>query len=109
MSNGAADHARVRQWDVLEVALDELDAVHAGLDRIAPRGIQHLGRHVQPDRAPTRGDATGRDQDVGPGAGAEVEDDLARVQVGDGSGHAAAQRRLAWTAAGVAPPTSSAS
>ena len=48
----------------------------------------------RPMALPVWPDAAGGEQHVGPAAGAEVEDRLALVQVGDRGRDAAAQRRL---------------
>ena len=79
--------------DVLEIALDELDVLHAGLGGVGARQLEHLVGHVEPDRLARRGDAPRGDQHVGTGAGAEVEHGLALAQLGDRGGHPATQRR----------------
>jgi hypothetical protein len=79
--------------DVLEVAVDELDVVDAGLGGVGSGEVEHLVGHVEADGPASGGDAAGGDQDVGAGAGAEVEDRLAGVEVGDGGGDATAERR----------------
>ena len=86
-------HGGVRERDVLEVALDELDVGDARLGRVRPREREHLVGHVEPDRLARRAHAPRADQHVGAGARAEVEHRLALVQVGDRGRHAAAQRR----------------
>ena len=60
--------------------------------RVGAREVEHLVGHVDADRLAGRADAAGGDQDVGAGAGAEVEHGLALAQVGDGGRHAAAER-----------------
>ena len=77
----------------LDVALEELDVGGAGLGRVALREREHLVGHVEAERAPGRPDALGRQEDVDPAAGAQVEDALAGTQVGDGGRVAAAERR----------------
>jgi hypothetical protein len=54
--------------------------------------LEHLVGHVQSDRLARLADALGGDQDVCSGAGPEVEDGLALVQVGDSGRDAAAER-----------------
>ena len=56
--------------------------------------VEHLVGHVESDRSAGRSDAAGADEDVGAGAGPEVEHGLAVVQVGDRGRHAAAERRV---------------
>ena len=82
----------VGERHVLEVALDELDVLDAGLGGVGAGELEHLVGHVEPDRSTGRGDSTGGDQDVGAGARAEIEHRLAFAQVGDGGRHAAAER-----------------
>src|SRR4051794_17084324 len=87
-------HRVVRERDVLDVALDELDIVDAGLGGVPVGEGEHLVGHVQADRAAGGPDAAGADEDVRAGTGAEVEDRLALVQFGDGGRPAAAERGL---------------
>ena len=54
---------------------------------------EHLVGHVDAERATGRPDPLGREEDVDAAAGAEVEDALARMEVGDGGRVAAAERR----------------
>ena len=54
---------------------------------------EHLVGHVDPERATGRPDPLGGQEDVDAATGAEVEDALARVEVGDGGRVAAAERR----------------
>ena len=82
-----------RQRDRLDVALEELDVGRAGLGRVALGEREHLVGHVEAERAAGRADALRGEQDVDPAAGAEVEDALALVQVGDGDRVAAAEAR----------------
>jgi hypothetical protein len=96
VDHAVGDHdvdGRVGERDVLDVALEELGVPHAGAGRVGAREGEHLAGHVQPDRPAGGADAAGADQNVRAGAGAEVEDRLARVQGGHGGRHAAAQRR----------------
>lgn len=95
VDHAVGDHdvdAGVGERDVLEVALQELDVRDTGVDRVAPGQVQHLGRHVEADRQPAGPDPAGTDQDIGPGTGPEVQDDLAGVQVGHGGRDTASQR-----------------
>lgn len=72
--------------------MDELDVGDAGIGGVAAGEVEHLFRHVDADGPSSGRDAASGDQDVGAGPRAEVEDDLAGVEVGDGGGHPAAQR-----------------
>ena len=100
---GEVDHAVgddhvdrvVGQRDVLDRALDELDVLDPGLALVVPRELEHLVGHVEAVGLAGRADAPGREQDVDPAAGAEVEDGLALVEVGDRGRVAAAERRPA--------------
>ena len=80
------DHVdrRVGQRDVLDVALEELDVVDAGVRGVRARQREHLVGHVEPDRPAGRSDAAGGDEHVRPAARAEVEHGLALVQVRHG-------------------------
>ena len=84
--------AGVRERDLLDVALEELDVLDARRARVGTRQREHLVGHVEPDRLAGRARRGGGDQDVGAGARAEVEHRLALVQIGDGGGDAAAER-----------------
>ena len=59
---------------------------------VGAREVEHLVGHVDADRLAGRTDTAGGDEHVGAGAGTEVEDGLALVQIGDGGRDAAAQR-----------------
>ena len=54
--------------------------------------LEHLVGHVEPVRLAGRADPAGRQQDVDPAAGAEIEDRFALVELGDGRRVSAAQR-----------------
>ena len=96
---GEVDHAVgddhvdrvVGQRDVLDRALDELDVLDPGLALVCARQLEHLVGHVQAVGLAGRPDAAGREQDVDPAAGAEVEHGLALVQLGDRGRVAAAE------------------
>ena len=96
---GEVDHAvrdddvdgRVVERHVLEIALHELDVVHARLGGVGARELEHLIGHVEPDRLPGGADAARGDQHVGAGARPEVEHGLAVAQVRDRGRHAAAR------------------
>ena len=83
--------AGVGEGHVLEVALDELDVLDAGVCGVGAGELEHLVGHVEADRLPGRPDAAGGDQYVGAGAGAEIEHGLALAQVGDGCRHATSE------------------
>ena len=57
------------------------------------RERQHLVGHVDPERATGRPDPLGGEQDVDAATGAEVQDTLAGMEVGNGRRVAAAERR----------------
>jgi hypothetical protein len=97
VDDAVGDHdvdGRVGQRDVLDVALDELGVARARIRRVRPGEREHLVGHIRTDRAARRADPLGADEHVGAGARAEVEDGLARVEVGDAGRDAAAERRL---------------
>src|SRR4249920_3481577 len=89
------DHvdARVRQRDVLDVALEELDVLGARVGCVAPGEIEHLVGHVEPVRVAGRPDPSRREQHVDPAARTQVEHGLALAQLGDGSGIPAPEAR----------------
>ena len=77
----------VGQRSVLDVAVSELgvgDTRHGG---VGPGQLEHLLDRVQTDNAAAGGDAAGRDQNVCPGTGAQVQDSLAGMKVGDRGGN----------------------
>ena len=76
---------------VLDRALDELDVLDPGLALVGAGQLEHLVGHVEAVGLAGRADAARREQDVDPAAGAEVEDRLALVQVGDRGRVAAAE------------------
>ena len=86
-------HRLVGQWDGLDGALEELGVGHTGLGLVSPGEGQHLGRHVQAICLACRSDSSSRQEHVNPPTGAEVEDDLARMQFGEQRGVPAAERR----------------
>ena len=81
----------VGERDVLDRALEELDVLDPGLALVLPRQLEHLVGHVEAVGLAGRADPPGREQDVDPAAGAEVEDRLALVQLGDRGRVAAAE------------------
>ncbi|MEA2188500.1 MAG: hypothetical protein QOK16_3511 [Solirubrobacteraceae bacterium] len=85
--------ACVRERQRLAVALDELGVSIPGGGSVGACQRQHLVGHVQADRAAAGCDPARADEDIGSGARAEIEDDVAVAQVGDGGRHAAAKRR----------------
>ena len=91
----ADDHvdALGRERDRLDLALEELDVVGAGLGGVAPGQAEHLVGHVQAKGAPGCADTLGREEDVDAAARSQVEHPLALVQVRDGDRVAAAERR----------------
>lgn len=78
---------------MLEVALHELDVADAGLRGVAAGQVEHRDSHVQPDRSPVGSEPAGGDEDIGAGAGSQIQDDLAGMQIRDGGRHPAAQQR----------------
>ena len=79
--------------DVLDEPLQEVDVRRAGLARVALRELEHLVGHVEAVDGSGRADSRGGEEDVDAAAGAEVEDGLALVEVGDRDGVAAAEAR----------------
>ena len=67
--------------------------VDACLLRVGAGEVEHLVGHVEADRLAAGGDAAGADQDVGAGAGTEIEHGLAGLEVGDRGRNAAPERR----------------
>ena len=59
---------------------------------VAAGQLEHLVGHVESVRLAGRADPAGRQQDVDPAAGAEIEDRLALVELGDGRRVSAAER-----------------
>ena len=82
-----------RQRQRLDVALEELDVGRAGLGGVRLGEGQHLVGHVDAERATGRPDPLGGEEDVDAAARAEVEDPLARMEVGDRGRVAAAEGR----------------
>ena len=73
--------------------LQELDVRQARLRLILARERQHLVRHVEAVGLAGRTDALGRQQHVDAAAGAEIEDDLAGLQLRQRRRVAAPERR----------------
>ena len=80
------------QRDGLDVTLQELDVRRPRLGGVRLGEREHLVGHVDAEGAAGRADALGGQEDIDPATGAEVEDALARVQVGDRGRVAAAER-----------------
>ena len=78
---------------LLDLALEELDVLDAGLLLVLAREREHLVGHVEPIGLAGGADAAGRQEHVDPAATAEVEHDLTREQVGE-------RRRVAAAEAG---------
>ncbi len=78
--------------DVLHLALQELDVFHAGLLLIRARDLEHLVGHIETVRLSRRADAPGREDHVDTAAGSEIEDDFARLELGERGRVAAAER-----------------
>ena len=71
---------------------EELDVRRAGVGNVAHREREHLLGHVEADRSAVRADSPGRQEDVDPAAGAEIEDALTFMELGDGDRVATAER-----------------
>ncbi len=80
--------------DVFDLALQELHVLHPSLAFIFVGEGQHPVGNIETVGLACGSDASGREQDVDPAARAEVEDGLARVELGKGRRIAAAERRL---------------
>ena len=96
VDHAVGDHhvdACVRERELLEISLAELHVLDSGLGGVALGELEHLVGHVNPDRPAGRTNAAGGDQHVSAGAGAEVEHDLALVQVSDRGRDPAPERR----------------
>ena len=76
----------------LDLALEELDVVDAGLALVLARQRQHLVGHVEPVGLAGGADPPRGEQHVDAAAGAEVEHRLARVELGQRGRVAAAER-----------------
>ncbi len=79
---------------MLDLALQELDVRQSALRAVLLGQRQHLVGHVEAVGLAGRPDALRRQQHVDAAAGAEIEHDLARLQLGERGRVAAAQRRL---------------
>ena len=66
-----------RERDRLDVALEPVHVLDAGLGLVGAREGEHLVGHVEPVGGAGGPDAPGGEQDVDPAAGAEVEHSLA--------------------------------
>ena len=77
--------------DLLDRAVEELDVARAGVGCVAAGELEHLDGGVEPVGETGRADPAGRQEHVDPAAGAEVQHDLARMEVGDGDRVAAAE------------------
>ena len=73
-----------RQRDVLDQALEEVDVRRARLPRVSLREREHLVGHVQAVDGSRGPDPLRGEEDVDASTGAEVEDGLALVELGDG-------------------------
>ena len=75
-------HRLGRERDVLHKSAEEDRVANAGLLGVSPGEGQHLFGHVEAVGDPRGPHATGRDNDVDAAARAEVEDDVALLQLG---------------------------
>ncbi len=71
----------IGQGNVFDFALEELDILDTGLALILARESEHLVGHVESVGFAGGTDALSREQDIDAAAGAEVENDLAGVQL----------------------------
>ena len=72
-----------RKRNVLDLTLEELDIGDACLPLIVARELEHLVRHVEAVRLSGRANSARREEHIEAAAGAEIEDDLAGVEVGE--------------------------
>ena len=79
---------------LFDLALEELDVLHAGFALIFPRQRQHLVGHVEAIGLAGWADALGREQHVDAAARTQVEHGLARIQLRQRRRIAASQRGL---------------
>src|SRR5581483_5558995 len=97
---GEIDHAvrdddvdgLIRKGNRFDLALEELDVRRACFGRVPPRELQHVAGHVESVGLPLRTDAARRQQHVDASARSEIEHRLARLQLGERSRIAAAER-----------------
>src|SRR5256885_285296 len=89
------DHVNrlVRQWDLLDGSLHELDVLQPRTHPVVARELEHLVSHVETVRLAARTDPPGGQQNVDPSSRAEIEHRFAFVELGDGRGVAASERR----------------
>ena len=80
----------VGQRDVLDLALEELDVLRPGFAFVLVGQGQHLVGHVDADGPARWPDPLRGEQDIDPAARAEIQHYLARVQLGQRRGIAAA-------------------
>jgi hypothetical protein len=80
----------IRNRQMLQLAKAKFDVPDADLGRVLPRLLEHLMGHVDANDMARGTDLPGRKKAIKAGAAAEVDDDLARLQIGNGLGIAAA-------------------
>ena len=71
----------VGERDGLDLALEPVDVLDAGLGLVGAGEVEHLVGHVEAVGGAGRADAAGGEQDVDAAAGAEVEHDVAGLEV----------------------------
>src|SRR5947209_4133710 len=84
-------HRRIRERDVLDFPLQELDVRDARFTLVFPRQAEHLVGHVEAVGFSGPTHALGGQQDIDSTAGPQVEYHLPFVELGEGRGIAAAQ------------------
>ena len=80
-----------RQWNVLDVAVQELSVGYAGLRGVFPGEGDHVSGAVQAIDFPARDDTAGGQQHVDSAARTEIQHGVPGVHLGDGDGVAAAE------------------
>jgi hypothetical protein len=84
-------HRPVRQRDVLDAAVQELDVANTCLLGVAARQAQHVGAGIQPVHLAVRTHPAGRQQHVDPTTRSQVQHGLSGMDVRHGHRIAAAQ------------------
>src|SRR5437870_133270 len=86
-------HRRIRERDVLDFPLQELDVRDSRLPLVLARQAEHLLGHVEAVGFSGPAHALGGQQDIDPTSGPQVEYHVPLVELGESRGIAAAERR----------------
>src|SRR5437867_10316580 len=81
------------QWHIFDFSLEKLDILRPRFALVLARELQHLVRHIETVGLSCRTDPPGREQNVDPASGSEVEDGFAFAELREHRGIAAAERR----------------